>query len=76
MLPMPCTKTLTTKERRVICVYPGIEITEKPDGTITLNEPHLIDSILHELKLQSSSTEGYITPALSSVVCKKMNTAP
>jgi hypothetical protein len=39
-----------------------------PDGTITLTQPHLIDAILTDLKLQSTGTKGRETPALSSIL--------
>ena len=48
--------------------YLGIKVTKLSDGTITLNQPHLIDSILKDLNLQSARTTGRSTPALSSVL--------
>jgi hypothetical protein len=40
----------------------------KEDGSITLTQPHLIDSILTDLKLNTSNAKGRMTPALSSVL--------
>ena len=51
-----------------LCDYLGIKVTKLPDGTITLTQPHHIDNILTDLKLQSARTTGRKTPALSSVL--------
>jgi hypothetical protein len=54
-----------------LCDYLGIKVTKLPGGTITLTQPHLIDAILTDLKLQSTRTKGRETPALSSVILYK-----
>ena len=54
-----------------LCDYLGIKVTKLPDGTITLTQPHLIDAILTDLKLQSTGTKGRETPALSSILLYK-----
>jgi hypothetical protein len=54
-----------------LCDYLGIKVTKLPDGTITLTQPHHIDNILTDLKLQSARTTGRKTPALSSVLLYK-----
>jgi hypothetical protein len=54
-----------------LCDYLGIKVTKLPDGTITLTQPHLIDNILTDVKLQAARTTGRKTPALSSVLLHK-----
>ncbi len=51
-----------------LCNYLGIRVTKLPDGTITLTQPHLINTILTDLNLQTARTTGRSTPALSSVL--------
>ena len=48
----------------------GIQVTTGNDKTITLNQPQLIDSILKDVKFQSSTKEKD-TPALPSVILQK-----
>ena len=47
-----------------------IQVTRGKDKTITLNQPHLIDSILKDMKFQNNTKEKD-TPALSSVILQK-----
>jgi len=54
-----------------LCDYLGIKVTKLSDGTITLTQPHLIENILTDLKLQSARTTGQKTPALTSVLLHK-----
>ncbi len=54
-----------------LCDFLGIKITKNTNGTITLTQPHLIDSILQDLKLHTPSTTPRSTPALSSVLLHK-----
>jgi hypothetical protein len=54
-----------------LCGCLAIKVTKLSDGTITLTQPHLIDNILTDLKLQSTRTTGRKTPALTSVLLKK-----
>ncbi len=58
----------TVEEEDDLCDYLGIKVTKLPDGTIMLNQPHLIDAILTDLNLQSTRTTGRSTPALSSIL--------
>jgi hypothetical protein len=51
-----------------ICEYLGIKVTKRKDNTITLTQPHLIESILKDLQLLNANAKGRITPALSSVL--------
>ncbi|KAL7557091.1 hypothetical protein ACA910_011910 [Epithemia clementina (nom. ined.)] len=48
----------------------GIKIRKQPDGSIMLTQPHLIDSIIKDLQLQSNS-QVRDTPALSTVILHK-----
>ncbi|KAL7564554.1 hypothetical protein ACA910_013955 [Epithemia clementina (nom. ined.)] len=48
----------------------GIKIRNQTDGSIMLTQPHLIDSILQDLQLQSNS-QVRETPALSTVILHK-----
>jgi len=54
-----------------LCDYLGIQIKKQKDGTLTLNQPHLIESILKDLKLNNQNTTGRKTPALKTVLIHK-----
>ena len=41
----------------------GIQIERKPDGTIHLTQPHLIDQILKDLRLDGPDVATKNTPA-------------
>ena len=45
--------------------YLGVKVTRMPDGTITLSQPHLIDSIIADLGFKDN-TKGKDTPAPST----------
>lgn len=45
--------------------YLGVKVTRLPDGTITLTQPHLIDSIIADLGFKEN-TKGKDTPAPST----------
>ena len=45
--------------------YLGVKVTRMPDGTITLTQPHLIDSIIADLGFKDN-TKGKDTPAPST----------
>ncbi len=49
----------------------GVNINRKEDGTIHLTQPHLIDSILKDLKLDQENTKAKETPACSSRILKR-----
>jgi Reverse transcriptase (RNA-dependent DNA polymerase) len=49
----------------------GINIDRKEDGSIHLTQPHLIDSIVKELRLDGAQTKIKTTPAKSSVILKR-----
>ena len=50
--------------------YLGIKITSLPDGNIKLAQPHLIESILQELKF-AGNTKPKQTPAASSIILQR-----
>ena len=45
----------------------GVNVEKKDDGTIHLTQPHLIDSILHDLHLVDETTKTKDTPAPTTV---------
>jgi hypothetical protein len=44
----------------------GINIDQKPNGSIHLTQPHLIDQILEDLRLDADDVKTKSTPAASS----------
>ncbi len=54
-----------------MCEYLGIEIKKESDGSITLTQPQLIESILKDLKLDGNNVKGRQTPALKTRVLHK-----
>jgi hypothetical protein len=48
-----------------------IKISKQKDGKIFLTQPHLIDSIIHDLGLDRTGTKGRTTPALSTEILDK-----
>jgi hypothetical protein len=44
----------------------GLSIDRRPDGTIHLSQPHLIDQILEDLRLNKANVKARLTPAASS----------
>jgi len=59
------------EEEGDLCNYLGIKVAKLPDGTITLTQPRLINTILTDLNLQSTGIKGRKTPVLSSVLLYK-----
>jgi Reverse transcriptase (RNA-dependent DNA polymerase) len=49
----------------------GIIIDRKEDGSIHLTQPHLIDSIVKELRLDGKQTKTKAIPAKSTVILKR-----
>jgi Reverse transcriptase (RNA-dependent DNA polymerase) len=49
----------------------GINIDRKEDGSIHLTQPHLIDSIVKELRLDGEQTKTKAIPAKSTVILKR-----
>ena len=45
----------------------GIQVKKYPDGTIHLNQPHIINSIINDLHLQEN-TNPQETPTLSTCI--------
>jgi hypothetical protein len=54
----------------------GVNITKEPDGTYHLTQPHLIDSILKDLRLEGDDTKVKNTPAKSSTILKSHVNSP
>jgi hypothetical protein len=50
--------------------YLGVKVERKPDGSIKLSQPHLIDSILNDLKF-TREVKPKETPAPSTVILNK-----
>jgi hypothetical protein len=44
----------------------GVNINRRPDGTIHLSQPHLINQILEDLRLNKANVKARSTPAASS----------
>ena len=54
----------------------GVNINHKEDGTIELTQPHLIDSILQDLRLDRNNPGTKDTPAASSKVLRRFLDTP
>jgi hypothetical protein len=55
----------------------GVNIDRKPNGEIHLTQPHLIDSILRDLRLDKDDTKIKTTPAASSkLLSRHSNSEP
>jgi hypothetical protein len=54
----------------------GVKITKEPDGTYHLTQPHLIDSILKDLRLEGDDTKVKDTPAESSTILESHVNSP
>jgi len=49
-----------------LCDYLGIQMKQRSDGTLELMQPHLIQSILHDLKLAENHPKSTPVPSLTS----------
>ena len=54
----------------------GIHIKKGKDGTMELSQPHLIDQIINDLRLEKANTHEADTPAVSSVILKRNRGSP
>jgi hypothetical protein len=55
----------------------GVSIDRKSDGTIHLTQPHLIDQIIQDLRLQGENVKPRTTPAASSkLLTRHSNSKP
>ena len=60
-----------------MCDYLGIKVTKKVDSTITLTQPHLIESILRDLGLDKPNSTTLDTPSLTTkVLSRHLNSSP
>jgi hypothetical protein len=64
-------KRFKIQEEGDLCDYLGIEIKKESDGSMTLTQPQLIDSILQDLKLNGDNVKSRNTPALKTRVLHK-----
>jgi hypothetical protein len=73
---------LQTKAKLAITVegdladFLGVNIDRRSDGTIHLSQPHLIDQILKDLRLNDDSTKARSTPAASSKLLTRHSNSP
>ena len=54
----------------------GVNIDQKPDGTVHLTQPHLVDQILKDLKFDNGKVKIKDTPAASSKILAKEPLSP
>ena len=54
----------------------GVNIDRKPDGSIHLTQPHLIDQILKDLKMTDDKVKPKTTPASSSKLLSRHSESP
>jgi hypothetical protein len=54
----------------------GVNIDRKEDGTIHMSQPHLIDQILEDLRLNDNATKVRTTPAASSRLLTRHANSP
>jgi len=66
-------KCFDIQEDGDLCDYLGIQVKRHMDGSMTLTQPQLIDSILKDMHLDKDNSTGRRLPALSSVLIHKDN---
>jgi hypothetical protein len=59
------------QEEGDLCDYLGIQIKKGDDGSMTLTQPQLIDSILKDMKLDKENVKGRKTPAMKTKLIYK-----
>lgn len=64
-------KHFEIQEEGDLCDYLGINIVKHEDGSLTLTQPQLIDSILQDLKLDQGNVNLRLTPAFKTVILHK-----
>ncbi len=64
-------KKFKIQEEGELCDYLGVEIKKEADGSITLTQPQLIDSILNDLQLNGANVKARNTPALKTRILHK-----
>jgi hypothetical protein len=62
------------QEEGDMCEFLGIEVTKGDDGSLSLRQPHLIDSILKDLHLDKGNVTPRMTPALKTRILHKDTT--
>jgi len=64
-------KCFDIQEDGDLCDYLGIQVKRHVDGSMTLTQPQLIDSILKDMHLDKDNSTGHRLPALSSILIHK-----
>jgi len=59
-----------------ICDFLGVKIDRRPDGTIHLTQPHLIEQILEEVRLDGDNVTTKLTPSKGSILKRYPNSEP
>jgi len=60
-----------------ICDFLGVQITNLPDGTVSLTQPRLIDQILKDMRLDHKGVSAKETPApISKILTKHSKSEP
>lgn len=54
----------------------GVNIERSADGTVTLTQPHLVDQILDDLKMNDSNVKTKDTPAATGTILRKFADSP
>jgi hypothetical protein len=64
-------KRFKIQEEGDLCEYLGVKIKKESNGSITLTQPQLIESIFRDLKLEGDNIKGRQTPALKTRILHK-----
>ena len=70
-----CSRLYTVDDQGDVGVFLGIQVQRQQDGSILLTQPQLIDSIIKDLHLQSSSN-GKKTPSMTTNLLHKDTEGP
>jgi hypothetical protein len=62
---------ITKRISKNMCEFLGIEMQKKEDGSLSLSQPQLIDSILKDLRMESENVAKRMTPSLKTRVLHK-----
>jgi hypothetical protein len=67
---------LDTTKQGYVSDFRGVKIKRGPDGSFKLMQPHLIDQILKDLRLNADNAVTKPTPAKSSVILTHNSRGP
>jgi hypothetical protein len=59
-----------------LCNFLGVQIDRRDDGTIHLTQPHLIDQILAEVRLEGDNVMTKLTPSKGSILKRHSESEP